>query len=567
MTIAVITTFPNSSIDVYAKRMVQNYMQFWPKEIPLLIQLDDDLLAQQVLSYCRPQDAVAVGWTKEHAEFIARNKSKDDPQNYRFQPTRFCHKIFAINKALDSIVAQKQAGGLAPRYLVWMDADVITQRPVTFQDVEACLPIEGNAVATLGRKDWPHSECGWMAFDLENGGDRIICALLNAYLTDRILKEEQHHDSWMFDVLVKELGIKVTNLTPNAPGLDVWQFSPMGKWSIHYKGPQAKSTLAGQRPIPQQPRQGQIIVQTQNSIPDEKIREQIEENQELIKEWVMRCTPTDEEIVIVSAGPTLIAEDVRKEIAAGKKVVAVKHAIERLKQAGITPWACILLDPRPHVADFVKNPDKNVIWFVASQVDPKATRRILNAGCRVIGYHAAVGAGETELTTKQPYAIISGGSATATRGMFVLNHLGFSRFKLYGYDLSFPDKPNLDERDEKGQPKYLEFSMRFDDRFVTAKRCFWTEPQLYAQLEEMKALIDTDKFKIEAEGEGMVPFIVRYKNLANLRNGELTVKMMGDKTITYEELLCLTNKETRRWRKWLPKTLRKPMKASSSYSN
>lgn len=566
MTIAVITTFPNNSIDIYAKRMVQSFAQFWPKKIPLLVQLDDDLIAQQVLSYCRPQDAVAVGWIKEHADFIQRNKSKDDPQNYRFQPTRFCHKIFAINKALDSIIMQKQAGGLAPRYLVWMDADVITQRPVTFQEIEACLPAVGDTVSTLCRKDWPHSECGWLAFDLENGGDKIIRALLDAYLSDRILKEEQQHDSWMFDVLVKELGIKVTNLTKDAPGLDVWQYSPMGQWSIHYKGPQAKAGLAMNKPIAQ-PQQGKIIIQTQNSIPDEKIREQIEENQELIRNWIKPCIANDEEIVIVSAGPTLVAEDVRKEVAAGKKIVAVKHAIERLKKAGITPWATILLDPRPHVADFVKNPDPNVIWFVASQVNPKVTRRLLNAGCVVYGYHAAVGAGETELTAKQAYAIISGGSATATRGMFVLNHMGFSRFKLYGYDLSFPDKPNLDERDEKGQPKYLEFSLRFDDRFVNAKRCFWTEPQLYAQLEEMKALIDADKFKFEAEGDGMIPFIIKHKNLANLRNKELAVKMMGNKTITYKELLCQTNKETRPWRKWLPKILRRPMKVNSFYSN
>jgi hypothetical protein len=563
MTIAVVTTLPDHSWDIYGKRMVQSFTQYWPKEIPILIQLDDDLLAPQVSQMARPQDAIGVGWRKEHKEFVERNKGKDHPDNYRQQPVRFCHKIFAIGLAYDTLIQQKKDGLDSVRYLIWMDADVITQRQVTLQEIEACLPKDA-AASTLQRKDWPHSECGWIAFDLENGGDKIIQELVKAYSSDRILEQEQQHDSWMFDIIVKELDLKVTNLTPNAPGLDVWQFSPMGQWSIHYKGPQAKANLAMQK-IPQQARQGNIVIQTQNSIPNEDICRQIEENQEMIKNWVKSCVPTDEEIVIVSAGPTLVAEDVRKEVAAGKKIVAVKNALERLKAAGIKPWATILLDPRPHVLDFVNDPDTDIIWFVASQVNPKVVRRLLGAGCTVYGYHAAVGAGEHELTAKQAYAVISGGSATATRGMFVLNHLGFKKFKLYGYDLSFPDKPNLDERDERGQPKYLEFSLTYDERFVSAKRCFWTEPQLYAQLLEMKSLIDANTFELDAEGEGMIPFMIKHKKLSHLRNREQIAKMTGNKTITYKELLkCKTqNSVIQRLLKWWHKTPRRLSRASN----
>jgi len=563
MTIAVVSTFPDHSWDIYSKRMVQSFAQYWPKEIPILIQLDDDLLASQVASMVRPQDAIGVGWLKEHKEFVERNKDKDHPDNYRLQPVRFCHKVFAIALAYDTLMKQKKEGQQSARYLIWMDADVLTQRQVSFQEIEACLPKDA-AASTLQRKDWPHSECGWIAFDLENGGDKIILELVKAYSTDRILTQEQHHDSWMFDVIVKELGLKVTNLTPNAPGLDVWQFSPMGQWSIHYKGPQAKANLAMQR-MPMQPQRGQVVIQTQNSIPNEDICRQIEENQEMIKNWVKSCVPTDEEIVIVSAGPTLVAEDVRKEVAAGKKIVAVKNALERLKAAGIKPWATILLDPRPHVLDFVQEPDTDVIWFVASQVHPKVVRKLISSGCTVYGYHAAVGAGEHEITNKQPYAIISGGSATATRGLFVLNHLGFKRFKLYGYDLAFPDKPNLDERDERGQPKYLEFSLTYDERYVSAKRCFWTEPQLYAQLLEMKSLIDANTFELDAEGEGMIPFMIKHKKLSHLRNREQIAKMTGNKTITYKELLkCKTQRNAiHSLLKWWRKTPRRLSKASS----
>lgn len=559
-TAAVITTFPDDMFDVYAKKMLQSFSPNWPAEIPLLVALDDDLLLPSVQKFLRPQDAACVGWGKEHGEFVARNKGKDDPQNYRKMPVRFCHKVFTMARALDTAMQQKKAGEVSPRYLLWMDADVIINRPVGLRDIEECLPKEGDAAATLQRKDWPHSECGWMSFDLENGGDKIIVEMFKVYVNDTVLKQEQKHDSWIFDQVVKALGVKVTNLTPDVPGMDVWQLSPMGKWSRHYKGPMAKQELINlPRPQVAQGQPQQVIIQTQNAIPHEEIRAHITENQKLIKNWVKPCIKHDEEVVIVSAGPLLIAENVREE--KGKRIVAVKHAIEPLKKAGIKPWACILLDPREHVSDFVKNPDTDIIWFVASQVEPEVTRSLLLAGCKVWGYHAAVGAGEQDLTAKESYAIISGGSATATRGMFLMSHLGFSRFRLYGYELSIPDKPDTNARDERGQPKYMELNVGFTDRNIVRKKHFWTEPQYVAQFEEMKGIIESEKFEIKAFGDGVVPFLVHSKEASDLRNRELAAKIMGDKTYSYEELLgCRTSKIN--WRKWLPSSLRRRKLAS-----
>jgi len=100
--IAVVTTFPNHMFEVYAKEMIKSFVQNWPAEIPLLVQLDDNLLADQVSKMIRPQDAIACGWLEDHKSFVERNKSKVDPTNYRFQPTRFCHKIFSLKRSLDA---------------------------------------------------------------------------------------------------------------------------------------------------------------------------------------------------------------------------------------------------------------------------------------------------------------------------------------------------------------------------------------------------------------------------------------------------------------------------------
>ena len=548
MKIAVLTTFGNASWSVYSQKMLHTFAKFWPEDVPLLVQLDDELLYNVVCQMLRgPQDAVACGWDEEHTAFVERNKDKDHPQDYRKQAVRFCHKVFALKRALGAVEMQKAAGGDdAPRYLIWMDADVITTAPVTIEDLEACLPKEGDAVSYIGRKDWDHSECGWLAFDLENGGDKIIEAMCAVYVNDSVFGMEQWHDSWVFDRIVEQrvgsrtpicsanlnvIAEHITNLTPDAVGRDVWLATPMARFSIHHKGPVAKNSLVDSVPVVG----NNFVIQTKNAIPHEQICEHIAKNQELIKNWVQPCTPTDDEIVVVSAGPQLVAEDLRAE--KGKKIVAVKHAIEPLRKAGITPWACILLDPRPHVIDFVVDADKDTVWFVASQVNPAVTEALLEKGCTVWGYHASVGAGEGYLTQKQPGAVIGGGSATATRGLYVLNQLGFKNFVLYGYDLCVPDKPDFNAKDTFGQPKWIEISLGMNDPLYNLKKCFWTSPELVAQYEEISDIVKNKKLNLRAVGDGLVPFIIKSYEVANLRNKELKDKIMGVNPCTCDELI------------------------------
>lgn len=560
-TIAVITSFPTNCWEVYARQMLTSFTQYWPKEIPLLIAIDDDLLKDDVDLLMRENDACVIGWDKEHVDFVERNKGKDDPQDYRKQAVKFCHKVFAIKHALDAVNRQKEVE-VAPRYLIWMDADVITTKHVSIEDIQKCLPNEGEPLAYLGRKDWDHSECGWLGFDLENGGDTIIHDVYQRYITDEIFKESQWHDSYIWDLAMKgdTLERNCTNLTKDKSGMEIWPQSPMAAWSIHYKGPAAKQQLINQ-PVNRPSHAGKnVIIQTRNAIPAEQICKHIEENQKLIPNWLQECEPNDEKIVVVSAGPLLFAEDIHEEIKLGRKIIAVKHALQPLKKAGIKPWACILLDPRPHVADFVKEADIDVKWFVASQVNPEVTKALLDKGCEVWGYHASVGANESELTNKQANCIVSGGSATATRGIYLLAHLGFRDFHLYGYDLSYPDKMDMNAKDALGQPKYLEFSVGTKNAHVDVKKHFYTEPQLIAQFEELSEMMREGKLKLKAFGYGMLPFLLKLMEVTNLRQDEIKCKMGGK--LSHHELLWNKTKKTKSsatWHRISNRIRRKPM--------
>jgi hypothetical protein len=561
MNIALITCFANESWEVYSKEMIKSVVSYWPSDIQFLINLNNNLLAEEVSKLLRKNDGFCCELSKDHLDFINNNKEKDHPTDYRKQVVRFCHKVFTLKNALEAIDrAKKDNFPNIPKYLIWMDADVITNKKVTLEMIKKCLPVEGDSVAYLGRKDWDHSECGWLAFDLENGGCDVINEVYNLYVTGKVFEEPQWHDSWLWDKVIKTK--KATNLTLGLDGMDIWPTSPMGDWSVHHKGQLAKSNLL-KNDQKQFNQQSNIKIQTKNSLPDEKIRSNISKNQSLIKNWVSTCKKTEEEIVVVSAGPMMIAENVLEEVKKGKKIVAVKHALKPLKDAGIKPWACILLDPRPRVNAFVENPDTDIIWFVASQVDPEATMTLLAAGCEVWGYHAAVGAHEEDLTALQEQSIVIGGSATATRGLFLLNKLGFNDFRLYGYDLCLPDKPNMNEIDELGQPKYFEIAIHVQHPCYNAKRAFWSTAELLAQYQEMGEIIEKTGFKITALGHGMIPFMTEAKNVSNLRMQKKSSKIKV-KPLTYEELLC--NKKTKYWEQLhnsLLKTLLKLKKVRS----
>lgn len=530
MNIAVITTFPNNCFDIYAKKMLKSFVKYWPSSVALLVQLDDELLADDVQKLIRPQDGIVCGRQKDHNAFVERNKDKES-QDYRKQAVRFSHKVFALKHAADSVAkAHDEKIPDAPRYLIWMDADVITHSPVNEEQLTRSLPKEGDAVSYLGRKDWDHSECGWLAFDFDNGGKQVIDDLVNYYVTDNVFKEDQWHDSYLFDQILA----KKTNLTEDKAGMDIWPQSPMGEFSTHFKGPQAKHQLMGSSPERSQP----VTIVTKNSIPDEKIKSQIAANQKQIKQWVSRCLPNDEAVVVVSAGPMMTPEDLIDEIAAGRRIVAVKHALKRLKDADIKPWACILLDPREHVYDFVQDPDTDIIWFVASQVHPTVVEKLLESGCNVWGYHAPVGAGEFDLFQKQPSAVIPGGSASATRGLHLLESLGFRKYRLYGYDLCHHKKPDMNSVDANtGSPKYLSMTIGAKSSVINMEKDFWTEGQLAAQIQELKDLIDHPNWDIDAFGFGVMPFLVKTRKINNLREKAYKAKMLGDKPQTYEQLL------------------------------
>ena len=516
--IAAITSFPIEYLDLCAKEMIASFDAFWPEDVDLLINLDRlpepqfEQVRQTIVSLGKTNRQLYIQneWEPDQVAFFERHKDAQEPNDYRFQFKRFAHKVFAVHAAKNFCTQQGYD------YLIWLDADVITTRPVSHDDLKELLPSEQQYISYLGRKDAPHSECGWVAYDLKDGeASFVIDKCMEFYTTDGVLQLPGWTDCDVLDaVLSMDKSDKKKNLSQDLPGWHVWPISPLGKFMEHRKGARKVSKTL-EKELPKgvsTPKNGvhqvdtqNFRVKTKNCVDKEVIRSQIKENLGIIRNWVPFCQPHNESVVIASAGPSLNPHDLRPWVEKGTKIVCVKHAIDRLKDWGIKPWACVLLDPRPHVEGFVKSPDKDVIYFVASMVHPSVTKTLIDAGCTVVGYHALVGAEENKVLHNKEM-MVSGGSATATRSIALLSDwLGFKDFHIYGMDLCHFEKPDFNVKNEDGNPKHMELTMNtpsMNNKQVS--RTFWTEGQFLAQAQEVHDLYKSNQgFKIRIYGPGL----------------------------------------------------------------
>jgi len=233
-----------------------------------------------------------------------------------------------------------------------------------------------------------------------------------------------------------------------------------------------------------------LVVKTKNCVPDEMIQENIAFALASGLPLLEVCRQHSERAVLVSAGPSV--KDQLDEIRSTKgKIVCVKHAHDLLIENGIIPWACVLLDPRPHVQDFIENPHPDVTYIVASMCHRSTLERLIERKAKVVLYHAMVGAGENKIIKEGFF--VGGGSCAATRGIAVLHVLGFRKMVLYGYDSCYPEKPTGPRED------YQKVSVM--------GRSFWTDMELVAQAQDFEKLLQQGFVDLTVKGDGMISHI------------------------------------------------------------
>ena len=223
MKVLVVTSWSDVGFDLYGKRWLETYDQYWPKNCDKLVVTDDML---------RIED--------QFVDFMRRHQDKKlDPRipgyDYRMDLLRFCHKIFALKVGLK---AAKDYD-----YLIWLDGDVETRAEVT-DDLLAKICPDDKDGALLSRADSaPHPECGFMSFNLRRKGKDFLERYINLYESDNILKLKEYHDSHAFMIMLvahtKYADSVWEDLAPagiGPHGLDAFEASVLNDYFVHKKG-------------------------------------------------------------------------------------------------------------------------------------------------------------------------------------------------------------------------------------------------------------------------------------------------------------------------------------------
>jgi len=176
--------------------------------------------------------------------------------------------------------------------------------------------------------------------------------------------------------------------------------------------------------------------------------------------------------------------------------------------AGIIPWGCVILDPRPFNevsthgklrAGLVDRAPRDTHYFVASMTDKDMVNFFTSQGYKTWGWHAWNSAlNLVEEIKGTDHFFIQGGTCSAMRAVGLMHTLGFRRFICYGFDSCLEGKPeDPDERDENGNPKY--FVVEVGDKK------FYSTGELIAQSQDIEQLLNKPEmdFYIEFKPGGL----------------------------------------------------------------
>lgn len=541
--VAVVTSFSEDGWETYAKDMVWSIAEHWDPTIKVIAYYHDFDINTKDLPKSKSIEYRNLNDLNELIEFRERFKEYDGTMGgktsytFRLDAIKFCHKVFAITDCAFNLSETMEK----PGWLVWLDADTVAVRPLNRHQLLQSLP-KNSDIVHLGRKNFTYSETSFIGFNLESQPPvDFLGDFLGAYLSGELFHYREWHDGFIFERLItiyKAHGLKFHDWTGSldiksmTEGKQAFDLFPLSDYVKHKKGAKKKKSLklplsvdpsvhvsvAEAKPIP-------IVIQPRDCMPKEDIQNNVKQNTKIIKKWVGRASPNDEVALIVSGGSSTDFDKVRSIIKMEgeerTKVVCVKHSYPTLLKEGISPWACVILDPRPIEGisthgvvrkDLFKTIDKKTIFMPASMTDPSITKLIKKKTNNIIGWHAftqslqenqkdklvnnAVKVNE-ELGIAEGATMITGGTCAAMRSIGIMHTLGFRKFHLFGYDCSFPE-PSEEEKEkllEDGKPKYLKVGIKDKE--------YWTTGELIAMAQDCEKLFSKEDvdMKINFHGE------------------------------------------------------------------
>ena len=535
--LAVVTSFRGDHWNIYAKECIDSFVKNWPEDVKLYAYYNDwPEVGLQNYDKKRVKFIDLTDNDNGLCKFLETHKDNPNKSNWRTDASRWAYKVYT---EYDFFVKNPPKGDIG----IWLDADTVTYNKITHKELSEWLP-EGQDICILDRTATNYAEAGFFMLKMSNLNQAVIADLYGTWATGEVFNYKEWHDAFVLTRLLKlhqAHGMKIYNLSPYCADLNAFECSPLVRYLYHNKGmlkfKQNEQEVANiKTDVQHQPKNSNkkpIIVQPQDCMPVEEIRTNILTNSKRIPSMLKKCQWNNEEVAIVSAGPSLKnnLENIRIEQNNGVKIICVKHSHNILLENGIQPWGCTVLDPRPFheksTHGFVRKellaePHPSIKYFVATMSNTDVVTHLLDKKANVIGWDAYCNAIEGWDYFKDRL-LITGGTCAGMRSIGLVHTLGFRTVHLYGFD-SCNDGPPKDKNElgEDGTKKWLKVSVGEDNK------PFWTTGELLAQAQDFEKLMQNEEvdLQINVHGTGLIPAL--WNDGLNKKNNTITYRELFD---------------------------------------
>jgi len=248
MKIAVVTTFHEKGLKLYAQRMIDTFCSNWPKSVRLYVYPENcspiipdadritvkdpaNVEALQTFKTRWRDDPKARGWCEDSTKKLPDKQMKI---GFRWDAIRFSNKVYAIFDCAANTDAD---------ILFWMDADMVCHSPVTAQQILDLSPARFD-LCYLGREG-KFSECGLYSMNLRSERTSAFLREFQRVWNDAdngIFKMAEWHDSYVFDEVRKNCDLVSLNWSEGliqGEGHPLIN-SPWGAYLDHLKGEDRK---------------------------------------------------------------------------------------------------------------------------------------------------------------------------------------------------------------------------------------------------------------------------------------------------------------------------------------
>lgn len=194
------TSFGPEGLKLYARAMIESFIQHWPQDIVLEVYLDDisqsaGLPLADNVRYLHLTHLDLIDFKNRNSKDPRKNGIVDasNKPNFLFDSIRFSHKVFAVEAC-----ARSNRG-----IVIWLDGDTKTFAEVTRAVIATWLP-KGKFAGFLDRPSL-YTETGFHIFDMEHPiADDFFRAWVDYYKDDSIYSLAQWTDCHTYDAARKK---------------------------------------------------------------------------------------------------------------------------------------------------------------------------------------------------------------------------------------------------------------------------------------------------------------------------------------------------------------------------